>query len=118
MSLGDGGINELSGFRTTAGSAELIILAAGGGLSALLTSGTITAMVPYKVAGVNKLNDFALSFNGATAVTDTSGPIPAATMLILGGYTPGSPWAGGWFKDGMVLPRRMTNVELQTVTTP
>lgn len=67
-----------------------------------------------KAAYAFAANDFALSFNGATPLTDASGTMPTPTQLALFGLnTNGNPR----LRKIMYLPRRMTNAELQTVTT-
>jgi len=64
-----------------------------------------------------KVNDFAASFNGGTATTDTSGTIPTVNRLSIG-----SGWDGtNFFLTGHVrsiryYPLRLTNAELQAFT--
>lgn len=66
-----------------------------------------------------KVNDFAASFNGGTATTDTSGTIPTVNRMTLG-----SSWDGAnFFLNGHIRQiayynTRLTNATLQTLTAP
>lgn len=76
----------------------------------------VSAGSPFKAAGGYKANDFAASFNGATAVTDTSGAVTAAASQLSVGSQNG---AVGTFFNGHIrqityIPRRLTNAELQS----
>jgi hypothetical protein len=66
-------------------------------------------------------NDFAGCMNGGTVSTDVSGTLPTTTTLNVGGvykFNSFDTLPGGWIKELRHLPRRQTNVEIQTVTTP
>jgi len=66
-------------------------------------------------------NNFAASLNGATAVTDTSVTIPSGlSKLALGYYYPTLPntnLINGHIKSIQYYPRRLTNTQLQELTT-
>jgi len=66
-------------------------------------------------------NNFAASLNGATAVTDTSVTIPSGlSKLALGYYYPTLPntnLISGHIKSIQYYPRRLTNTQLQELTT-
>ena len=72
---------------------------------------TVSSAIAYKV------NDFAASFNGGTATTDTSGTIPTVNRLSIG-----SSWDGAnYYLNGHVRSiryyrLRLTNAELQAFT--
>jgi hypothetical protein len=73
---------------------------------------TIKCAIAYKV------NDFAASFNGSTATTDTSGTIPTVNRMSLG-----SSWDGlNFFLNGHIrsvqfYPFRASDTQLQALTT-
>jgi hypothetical protein len=70
----------------------------------------------FKGALAVKANDFAISLNGATPVTDTSGAMPsAANQLNIGlgkylGYT------NGYIRRITYYPLRLSNAQLQNLT--
>jgi hypothetical protein len=72
-----------------------------------------------KVSTVYKINDFAIVANGGTPVTDTSGALPVAVSQINFGTNNN---ATGNFLNGSIkkiayYPKRLTNAELQGLTT-
>jgi hypothetical protein len=76
-----------------------------------------TATASNKTALAYKVNDFAFSLNGATALTDTSGNIPAVTFFAIGSNAPNAGGqANGYFKKLAYYPARLTNDELQGLT--
>jgi hypothetical protein len=81
-----------------------------------LTS-SYTAFTNTRQAGAYKLNDFAVSFNGATALTDTVGTVPGAlTQALIGRNTAGSNSTNGTIKRLTYWPTRLANSTLQEVT--
>lgn len=52
--------------------------------SALINGGSLANNLPTKVANGYKINDFAISMNGAAAVTDTSGVVSSPTRIFFG----------------------------------
>jgi hypothetical protein len=68
-----------------------------------------------KVSLAYKIDDFAASLNGATAMTDTSGAVPVVNQAILGSLTSTS--FTGTIKKIAYYPKRLTNAELQGLTT-
>jgi hypothetical protein len=72
-----------------------------------------------KIANSYKLNDFAFSSNGAAAVVDTSGSLPTLTAthaLVIGSFG-ASRFINGHIRRISYYPRRLSNTELQTLTT-
>lgn len=65
--------------------------------------------------GAYKLNDFAMSKDGATALTDTSGTVPTVDRLTLMGSSAAGTTCG-WIKSMRYYPKRLSNAELQTIT--
>lgn len=58
-----------------------------GTAQATLDGGTPAANTNMKLAMTYQVNNFALSLNGATAVTDTSGTVPVVSQLQIGSET-------------------------------
>ena len=73
---------------------------------------------PFKVAFALKQDDMAFVVDGGTVSTDTSGTIPTVTNLYLGraSWTAGN-YACIHIKSLTYYPRRLTNAQLQSLTT-
>jgi hypothetical protein len=84
--------NALSAYASGATSNNILLLNAvqrqfqinNAGNQADLDGGTPASGVITKAAGAYKVNDFALSLNGGTVVTDTLGTIPTVDTLAIG----------------------------------
>jgi hypothetical protein len=72
--------------------------------------------VTRRTAGAYKVNDFAVSTNGGTVATDTLGTIPTVDRLRLGERVTGNN-LNGYLRRITYYPRRLSNAELQTITT-
>lgn len=84
-------------------------------MSMTLTSAVNTL---YKSACAWKANDFACVLGGGTVVTDTAGSVPTVTTLTLGGTGNfGGSNFPGWLQRVQMWPRRLSNLELQRLTT-
>lgn len=104
--------NQVSIVAGTAGSGATGLVVISGG-SVLVSIGT--RVLSQKIAGAYKLNDFAVSTNGAAADTDTSGTVPSISTLGLGSaYS--SAYLNGHLRRVAYYPRRLTNAELQALT--
>lgn len=114
--LGDGGYNNRIGTFGDQFAASAFIVDTGGVRQATLLPGSFTFNTPFRVAATYKVNDFAASQNGATAVTDTSGTIPTVTTLFLGYQGGGGGFLNGHIRRLAYYPRRLTNAELQALT--
>jgi hypothetical protein len=74
---------------------------------------------PAKAAIAYKVNDFAASFNGAAATTDTSGTLPTVNRMTFG-----SSWDGlnfylnGHIRQIAYYNTRLPNAQLQELTAP
>ena len=74
-----------------------------------------SAGVSYKLAGAYKVNDFAYSFNGTTAATDTLGTVPVVSQMQIGNLTTAREF-NGTIKKIVYYPVRVTNAQLQALT--
>jgi hypothetical protein len=81
---------------------------------ATLDGGTPTVNTNQKLALGYKVDDFALALNAGTVATDTSGAVPTVTQLQIGAEitTAGSLLV----KKFAYYPRRLTNTQLQALT--
>jgi hypothetical protein len=77
--------------------------------------GTQTSSGKYAVA--YKVNDFAISTNGAAVATDASGGVPTASTLAIGHSTVFSPrFLNGTMKKLSFYPSRLSNAQLIALT--
>jgi hypothetical protein len=86
----------------------------GGTNQALLAFNSNVANTVYKLAGAYKVDDFASSQNGVTAVTDSSGTLPTPDRLV---FASGSPISTRHIRKVAYYPRRLSNTLLQQLTT-
>jgi hypothetical protein len=96
--------------------------AAGGVTSpAMNASPVVTAGALIKQATAFTVNDFALVANGGTPVTSATGNMPSVTTLRVGGYlnatTVGNLY-NGYLRRITYYPRRLSNAELVSITSP
>lgn len=80
---------------------------------------SVTTTSSAKVAAAIKANDSVISANGLIGIVDTACAVPSApTTLSIGkaGWTAGN-YLNGWLRRVTYYPRRLTNAELQTITT-
>lgn len=82
---------------------------------AAIASSAVTVLQYAKVASTYKLNDFAVSANGGTVATDTSGTLAAPTQMMIGSNN-GS--FNGWIAQIAYFNTRQPNAKLQTLTAP
>ena len=88
----------------------------GGTAQASIALATYTANSNFKLAGVYKLNDFAASYNGGAAQTDTSGTLPIVNLARIGQNRTGGNSLNGTIKRISYYPERLTNAQLQALT--
>jgi hypothetical protein len=86
-------------------------------VQANLNSGALYQDDVYiKQAGAYKVNDFATSANGAAVIIDTAGTVPVVDRLFLGAGS-GVGVKSFVYKKLAFYPKRLTNTELQAITT-
>jgi hypothetical protein len=104
------------GFRCASTGTQASLAATTLGVSqANLATGVFVAGTSYKLAGGYKANDFAVSRDGATVLTDTSGTVPVvdrAEIGCLAGVNIGSQH----LSKLAYYPMRVTNAQLQALT--
>jgi hypothetical protein len=92
---------------------------AAGAVSASLQQ-SLTLGSAFKGAVAYKVDDFAVSYNGETPLTDTSGDAPSGINTLVFGNTSHTLGAGNHSSTHIrrvaYYPKRLTNAELQTLT--
>lgn len=90
----------------------------GGSSSAqLINAGFPDPGIQVKTAGCYKANDFAYSYNGAAALTDTSGAVPVNPTQIRIGYDPYGTWLNGHIARLRYYRTRLENGTLRVLST-
>ena len=118
--LSDGSpTNRIAYYATSVNT--LVVTTAGVGQAQLSAGLRVTTSELVKFSAGYAENDFAASLNGATTVTDTSGTVPSGiSSLGIGHYYPPNPSSNlinGHIKSIKYYPRRLTNAQLQELTT-
>jgi hypothetical protein len=80
-------------------------------------SGAVVAGTAYRFATALKTDDFAISANGSAVDTDTSGIFGAFNILYIGSTNAGTDFLNGTIKKIAYYPIRVTNAQLQALTT-
>jgi hypothetical protein len=89
----------------------------GGATVADLDAGTVTASQLNKVAGVYKLNDFAATMDGGNVSFDSAGAVPVDIGTLYMGALYNGSYLNGHIKSIKYYPRRLSNAQLQELTT-
>ena len=108
--------NDLSAY-TRSGGTRMLAVSQGTTQANPTGLATVLSNTIYKVALGFKTDDFAISVNGATVVTDTSGSMPSNIIkLNLGSnYIGGGPLSGH-IRFIQYYPTRLSNATLQSLT--
>jgi hypothetical protein len=115
-SLHDDTLNERIQVSSNAtGTVSLAIVDGGAGQVSI--SGNDLNAGTHKIAASWAANDAAIYANGTQEGTDTSVTLPTVHVLSIGTRNGAADPINGYIKQIMVLPRAMTDGELQTVTT-
>ena len=88
-------------------------------VQAYIGAGSVSVGLPNKYAAGFTINNFALSVNGATAVTDASGTNPTGmTQLAIGARLSGVGQPNGTISRLTYYPVRLPDATLQAITAP
>ena len=113
----DGSMSNRYQFTIAGSYTPSFAVAAGGAISADLSTSSAEVGSLVKSAGAYRANDFALSANGGVAKTDTSGVLPTSVSnLRLGAWSSGAGFLNGHIRRITYYPRRLSNAELQALT--
>ena len=95
-----------------------LVVSAAGVTTAVLDGGTINSGEFATVAAAGATDDFAVSLNGGSVATDTSGAVPttALTVLRVGWNVTGSVYLSGHIKRLAYYGTRKTDAELQVLS--
>jgi hypothetical protein len=94
-------------FRTTVASVVVSDIAVG----------TIVSGAAFTIAAAYKINDFAATLNGAAVVVDSLGGVPLGqTTLRIGADVANTAFIGGHLQRLTYYNTRLTNAELQTIS--
>lgn len=117
-------INDTTGnnriiYRTiTTTSTDQNVIRSGGALIASLVSGVAVTTSPRKAAVAYRASDFALVVNGSTPTAQLSGAVPVSvTQMQLGLAVGPSEWINGHLRRITYYPTRLTDAQLQALTT-
>ena len=82
-----------------------------------ITSSALTTNTVVKSASAYTLNNYAASFNGAAAGTDTSATVPVGfSSLFIGNFTGTTEYLNGHLQSLSYYPTRLPNATLQGIT--
>ena len=115
VSLDDGTANERIELYASGTDLKFRVVD-GGATQCDITIGTVAANTFYKVAVAWSANDFAGCLSGGTVQTDTSGTLPTVDRMRIGSDQAGN-YQNGHQKRTARFLERLTNAELQTITT-
>jgi hypothetical protein len=118
-SLSDNTTSNLIQIQThpsTIGSSRFNVTANGTAQAALGAASVFTAGVFGKHVGAYKVNDFAFASNGAAPLTDLEGTVPVVDRLRIGAYSAAT--SNCHIRSVRYYPARLTNTQLQAITTP
>ena len=103
-------------YSVTGASNDTAVIVGGVVQCSLNVTSQLTLNTTYKNAMAYKVNDFARSASGATAITDTSGTIPTVTQFGIGRNQASSEQPNCTIRQLAYYPRRLANAELQGIT--
>jgi hypothetical protein len=107
----DGTINNR--IQGPASDVAQFLVSSDGALQALLDGGTIPPAGISKIASAYAENNFALSLNAGTVVTDTTGTPPVVDRFSIGSLIGNQEWLNGHIRAVRYYPLRLTNAEIQ-----
>lgn len=118
--IGDTFNNTVYAYRQSASSIRVAVLSGGVAQAGLSATKTQTVGNRVKVAFAWKANDFQMSIDGATPITDSSGAVPASTSRIVAGSGPWSASATSVanvpIRRLLYWPRHLGGAGLQTIS--
>jgi hypothetical protein len=115
FSLNTNSQNRVDGLLVSNGQFQQFVVVGNVGQVSENSGNSITNNEPSKAAAVYALNDFASVLDGGAVQTDTSGTVPSVNTLSIG-TSPVNNWTNGYLKSIQYYPRRLTNAQLQELT--
>jgi len=114
LATDDNTANEMIRLRTE-GTNPFLRVIDGGSEVVAIDAGTATANTAFKLIGAYKVNDFASSINGGSAVTDTTGTIPTVDRMRIGAGQSGNTMCG-CISSIRYFRKRLSNAKLSSLT--
>ena len=111
----DGGISNRN--RITFDTASVSAITTVGGVTQSAISQNYTANAVEKLAYAFAANDFAFARNGGLVGTDTSGALPTVNQMFIGNAAGSASFLNGYMRRVTFYPTRLTNAQLQALTT-
>jgi hypothetical protein len=115
LAADDDTANEMIRLRTE-GTNPFFKVTDGGSDVVAIDAGTVTANTAFKLIGAYKVNNFASSINGGSAVTDTTGAIPTVDRMRIGAGQGGNTMCG-CISAIRYYKKRLPDAKLQSLTT-
>jgi len=115
LAADDNTANEMIRLRTE-GTNPFFKVTDGGSEVVAIDAGAVTANTAFKLIGAYKVNDFASSINGGSAVTDTTGTIPTVDRMRIGAGQGGNTMCG-CISAIRYFKKRLPDAKLQSLTT-
>jgi hypothetical protein len=106
-------------FDNDSGVTRNVIFSSNSAQAAMSTGAIGTVGTVNKIAGAYKVNDFAVSRNGAAAVTDTAGNVPVSPSQLDIGRNPNAvatTYVSGYIRRIAYYPVRNADSQLQALT--
>ena len=117
-SVSDGtGSNKMDFAIASAGGAGPYLFVVANGTNQVTTNaGTYTSNTNYKWAGAYKINNYAWSKDGGSVISDTDALVPVVNQLRIAQDGAGGNPFNGHIRKIAYYPKRLTNAELQGLT--
>jgi hypothetical protein len=115
LAADDNTANEMIRLRTE-GTNPFFKVTDGGSEVVAIDAGTVIANTAFKLISAYKVNDFASSINGGSAVTDTAGTIPTVDRMRIGAGQGGNTMCG-CISAIRYFKKRLPDAKLQSLTT-
>lgn len=116
LSLSDGtDTNRIQIIKSANDANEAIVTNGGVSQAGIVSSANQSGIARFAFAYA--LNDFAFYVNGAQVGTDVSGTVPATSRVDIGQSGAGQNQLNGWIRAAALFTTRLTNAQLQTLTT-
>jgi hypothetical protein len=116
FSIDDGTTNNRITSYMPSATAPYLFVSTGGASIANLTSSAITAGSTFAQSSAYKTADFAMSTNGGTVSTASSGAVPVVNRMVIGANVVASACVNGTIKRLTYWPTRLSDTTLQQIT--
>jgi hypothetical protein len=114
--LDDGTANNRVFFFFNSAVQPRVNVVVGGAAQAGIITSTSTTNTIYRHAAAYKVDDFAASIDGGTAVTDTEGTLPTVTTLRVGHHHTTGARLNGHIRSLTYIPERLSNALLEELS--